>query len=74
MEDNKYFLYCRKSSEDKKKQFLSIPAQIREMSEYAKVNNLVIVETFSEEKSAKIPNKRKEFNRMIEAIQSGKCK
>ncbi len=68
-----YFLYCRKSSEDKGKQQLSIPAQIREMKEYAAKNNLTIKKIFQEEKSAKIPYKRKEFNKMIDEIKAGKC-
>lgn len=72
-EKTEYFLYCRKSSEDKGKQQLSIPAQIREMKEYAAKNNLTIKKIFQEEKSAKIPYKRKEFNKMVEEIAAGKC-
>lgn len=48
----KYVIYCRKSTEDKDKQVLSIESQERELSEYAKKNNLAVVGVFREEKSA----------------------
>ncbi len=72
MYNNSYFLYCRKSSEDSR-QALSIPAQLRELKEFAVKNDLRIIKTFQEEKSARIPNKRKEFNEMLYQIKQGKA-
>lgn len=69
-----YLLYCRKSSEDKNRQQLSIPAQVREMGEFAAKHNLTIRETFSEEKSARKPGRRSEFNAMISKIRKGECR
>jgi len=67
----KFFLYARKSSEAEERQAMSIEAQIHELTELAKKENLFIAETFIESKSAKIPG-RKEFARMIEKIHASK--
>ncbi len=48
----KYFIYCRKSSEARDRQALSIEAQRRELTEYAQRNNLKIVQVFEESQSA----------------------
>ncbi|MHB8261585.1 MAG: recombinase family protein, partial [Bacteroidia bacterium] len=63
----KFFLYARKSSEAEEKQAMSIEAQLHELTELANRENLTIIETFIESKSAKTPG-RKEFARMIEKI------
>src|ERR1017187_1795547 len=63
----KFFLYARKSSEAEERQAMSIEAQLHELHELANKENLTIVETFIESKSAKTPG-RKEFARMIEKI------
>ncbi len=70
MENLKYFLYARKSSEAEDRQILSIEAQISELK--AKYDNLDIVEVLQEAKSAKKPG-RKVFNDMLWRIQKGEA-
>ncbi|PIR42191.1 hypothetical protein COV25_04180 [candidate division WWE3 bacterium CG10_big_fil_rev_8_21_14_0_10_35_32] len=48
----KYFIYCRKSSEEEDRQILSLDAQKRELEEFATKSNLFIVDIFMESKSA----------------------
>ena len=64
----KYFLYARKSTEDDNKQVMSIESQLHELREFARRENLEIVETFQESKSAKTPG-RSVFNKMIDKIE-----
>ena len=66
----KYFIYCRKSSEDEERQVLSIQAQLAELREFAKQNGLFIVREFTESKTAKEPG-RKIFNQMLSEIEKG---
>ncbi len=63
----KYFIYCRKSSEDKKKQIQSIPDQLAWADEVAKARELEIIETFTDSKTGTKPG-REGFNAMIEAV------
>ena len=49
----KFYLYARKSTDDEDRQVLSIESQINELREYAKKENLDIVDEFTEAKSAK---------------------
>ena len=63
----KYFLYARKSTEDEERQVMSIEAQLAELNEYAKRENILITETFIESKSAKKPG-REIFNEMMAAV------
>ena len=69
---NKYFIYCRKSSEDDDRQILSIEAQLAEMNEIIVSNGLQVVETFEESMSAKSPG-REIFNDMIRRIACGEA-
>ena len=64
----KYFIYCRKSSEDEERQVLSIEAQLAELREFAKQNNLFIVREYTESKTAKEPG-REIFNQMLLEIE-----
>src|SRR3989338_4958176 len=65
----KYFLYARKSSEDDDKQVMSIEAQLFELREFARKENLEILEELQESKSAKKPGREK-FSEMISRIES----
>ena len=68
----KHFIYCRKSSEDEDRQALSIVAQLSELNALARSNNLRIVETLTESKSAKDPG-REVFNDMLRRIEGGEA-
>ena len=65
----KYFLYARKSSEDDDKQVMSIEAQLFELREFARKENLEILAEFQESKSAKKPGREK-FGEMMSRIES----
>jgi site-specific DNA recombinase len=67
-----YFLYARKSSENEDKQVASIPSQIDELKKLAHERSLTIVNTFTEDKSAKAPG-RPIFNQMLDAIHKGEA-
>ncbi len=78
MENNnqqlKYFLYCRKSTEDEDRQVLSLDSQVAELSELATRDGLKIVgKPFRESKSAKEPDKRPVFAEMIARIRCGEA-
>ena len=68
----KYILYCRKSSEDKGKQVLSLESQVNEMKKLASNLGLEIVKTYTESKSAKKPENRPLFSDMIKFIKKNK--
>ena len=53
----KYIAYCRKSTDEKDKQVLSIEAQIAELKEFAKRENLSVSEFITEAKTAKVPGR-----------------
>jgi len=67
-----YFLYCRKSTDMEDRQVLSIDAQLSELRAFAKRENLHIVETFIEKRSAKIPG-RPIFTDMLSRIEKGEA-
>ena len=68
----KHFIYTRKSSEDEEKQILSIEAQIQELRDFAKKENLEIVDEFVETKTAKEPG-RLVFNEMLLRIEKSEA-
>ena len=68
MSKPKYFLYVRKSTEDDDKQIMSIEAQLFELREFARKENLEILEEFQESKSAKSPG-REVFGDMMMRIE-----
>src|SRR6202142_859455 len=65
-----YFIYCRKSSEDEERQVLSIEAQLTELRDFAKQQNLFVVREFYESKTAKEPG-REIFNEMLGEVEKG---
>jgi len=66
----KYFIYCRKSSEEEERQILSIEAQLQELRDYAKQNGLFVIKEFTESRTAKEPG-RPIFNQMLSEIEKG---
>lgn len=64
---NKFYLYARKSTDVEDKQVLSIEAQLAELREYAKRENLVISAEYVEKQSAKAPG-RPVFGKMLADI------
>lgn len=64
----KYVVYLRKSTEDEGRQIRSIKDQERDCRDLAKRLGLTIVDTISEQKSAKKPNNRPEFTNMLKRI------
>src|SRR3989338_1091060 len=68
----KYFLYARKSTDVEDKQILSIEAQLAELRDIAKRENLPIAEEFIEKRSAKKPG-RPVFDDMLRRIERGEA-
>lgn len=69
----KYFIYARKSTEGYDRQILSIEGQLNELQKIVENENLVVVDTYTESKSAKIPNNRPVFNTMMKRVQKGEA-
>ena len=69
----KYVLYVRKSSESEDRQVQSIQDQLDRLKELAKNNNLKIVKTYKESKSAKQPTSRPFFAEMLQLVKDGKA-
>ena len=69
---NRYFSYCRKSSEDDDHQVLSIESQRQELKRFAERENLTIVAVLEEAKSAKSPG-RPVFNELIKRVGRGEA-
>ena len=66
----KYVGYCRKSTDEKEKQVLSIDQQIYELKEFALREKIEIVDFLIEKQSAKVTG-RKVFGSLIERIEKG---
>jgi len=72
MNNNKFFLYARKSTDVEDKQVRSIEDQITELRAFAKQEGLDIINTFIEKQSAKIPG-RPIFGEMLKRIEKGEA-
>lgn len=68
----KYVLYARKSTDDPQRQLRTIDDQIDECRIMAERLGITIVATIEERKSAKSPNQRPAFKKMIDGIRSKK--
>ncbi|MEI7690571.1 MAG: recombinase family protein, partial [bacterium] len=68
----KFFIYCRKSSEEEERQILSIEAQLQELRDYAKQNDLLVTKEFTESRTAKEPG-RPIFNQMLSEMEEGRA-
>ena len=69
----KYFIYARKSQEGDEKQAQSIPDQLREDELVAKRYGIKVIDTLTEEGSAKEPNKRPIFDKMLDRVKKGEA-
>jgi DNA invertase Pin-like site-specific DNA recombinase len=73
LNDLRYRLYARKSTDTEDKQVQSLDDQVKYMTELAKREGLHIIgEPIRESQSAKRPNKRPKFTELLEEIEDGK--
>lgn len=70
-EEPRYVIYARKSTEDEKRQVQSISDQLDLCKQFAKDNNLNVVDVRWEEKSAMLAGKRDVFTDILENITKG---
>ncbi len=68
------FIYCRKSSEDKDRQILSLDDQQRICTELAEDKGFTILGVYRESKSAKRPDKRPEFTALLSRMLKNEAK
>jgi len=71
-QSKKFFIYTRKSTDDKDRQVRSIPDQLSELNELAKKEQLEIVDVFVEKQTAKIPG-RPVFGEMMSRMEAGEA-
>ena len=68
----KYIAYCRKSTDEKDKQVLSIDQQIAELKEFGNREHLEVIDFVTEAKTAKIPGKE-QFALLLARIENGEA-
>ena len=72
MQEIKYCLYARKSTESDERQAMSIDSQIKEMRSMAERDGLNVVELKQESHSAKNSGMRPVFNELLEDLRKEK--
>jgi site-specific DNA recombinase len=68
------FIYCRKSSEDKERQILSLDDQEKICTELAQDKGFVVLGVYRESKSAKRPDQRPEFSALLSRMLKNEAK
>src|SRR5579859_7956552 len=68
----KYFIYIRKSTDDKTHQVMSLSAQTHELRSFAGREHAFVCEVLEESRSAKLPG-RPVFNQMLDRIERGEA-
>jgi len=68
----KFFIYTRKSTDDKDRQVRSISDQLAELKELALKEQITVVDVFVEKQTAKIPG-RPVFNEMMLRMEAGEA-
>src|SRR4051812_19253161 len=69
---SRYIIYVRKSTDETKRQLLSLDAQTRELRAMATRERLHVVDFIEESRTAKEPG-RPLFNRMLDRIERGEA-
>ncbi len=68
--EKKYVIYCRKSTDEKERQVLSISAQLSITREVVRRHNLHVVKELTESQSAKLTG-RPIFNKLMDQLERG---
>jgi site-specific DNA recombinase len=68
----KYICYCRKSTDEKDRQVLSIDGQLSELKEFALREKLQVIDFITESKTAKEPGREK-FAEVLKRIEKGEA-
>ena len=68
----KYICYCRKSTDEKDRQVLSIDGQLSELKEFAEREKLQVIDFVTESKTAKEPGREK-FAEVLKRIEKGEA-
>jgi DNA invertase Pin-like site-specific DNA recombinase len=72
-EKTKYFIYVRKSTEGDGRQVLSIDGQLEDLRKIISRENLIVVDTITEKRSAATPFNRPGYSNMITRLKKGEA-